>query len=156
MAKLLDTTEYVEALLSLTDEGQQVSLQIAGGSMLPFLSDCRAEGPDAVLIEKPAEDPGVGDIVLYRRDNGQYVLHRVHHITPAGYFIIGDAQVQLEGPIRRNQIRAVAVGANRKGCCIGPQNLIWRFFAHVWLHMIPLRKPAERLAGPIFRACRRK
>ena len=44
-----------------------------GTSMMPFLK----EGKDSVRLEVLQGPPGLCDVVLFRRDNGSLVLHRV-------------------------------------------------------------------------------
>ena len=47
-------------------------------------------------------------MVLYRRQNGAYVLHRIAAIGADGtYMMCGDAQTVLEPGIRREQLLAV-------------------------------------------------
>ena len=140
MSKTLNTVEYIDSLLELTRQGMEVSLIIAGGSMLPFL----AGGRDTVSIKQPDRPMKRGDIVLFRRQNGQYVLHRLHHRNASGWYIIGDAQVQLEGPVPESDICAIVTGAMRKGTSVTPSQAIWKFFERVWIRIIPLRKFLEK------------
>ncbi len=54
-----------------------------GKSMLPLLR----EGWDTVEVV-PKNDPKVGDVVLYRRENGVFILHRIVAVEPDGAFLI--------------------------------------------------------------------
>ena len=38
-------------------------------------------------------------LVFFKRRNGQYIMHRIHHVKPDGYYIVGDAQCMIEGPV---------------------------------------------------------
>ncbi len=65
-----------------------------GVSMWPLLRN----GRDSVRIE-PVADPTalrIGDVPVYRRPDGQVVLHRIRHIGKDGYFICGDHQYRME------------------------------------------------------------
>ena len=134
--KMVDTGELVTMLRELTEEGHEVSMQISGNSMSPFLEHAR----DRICFQKPQKTLKTGDMVFYQRKNGQYVMHRIRKIRPEGYYLIGDGQTQTEGPVRPEQIFAVVTKVQRKGKWIGPGAFWWEFFARVWLHMIPVRR----------------
>ncbi|MGM9629472.1 S24/S26 family peptidase [Butyricicoccus sp.] len=133
--KVVDTAEYVSMLRGLVEEGREVSMVVAGSSMAPFLVHRR----DSICFRAPDRALRVGDMVFYQRITGQYVMHRICRVTPEGYGIVGDAQTQIEGPVRREQIFALVTKVQRKGKWIGPGDFRWEFFARVWIHAIPLR-----------------
>lgn len=139
--KVIDTREYVSVLKQLTDDGREVSMRIVGNSMAPFLIHER----DTIFFQKPEAKLKKGDMVFFKRRNGQYIMHRIHHVKPDGYYIVGDAQCMIEGPVAGEQIFAVVTKVIRKGKTIQPGDFWWEFFRHVWLHMIPLRRPVMAL-----------
>ncbi|MGN0299322.1 MAG: S24/S26 family peptidase [Lachnospiraceae bacterium] len=143
--RLIDTRSYVSALRELTEEGKEVSMRISGNSMSPFLIHER----DFICFQKPDRPLKVGDMVFFERTNGQFVMHRIYRIRPEGYYIVGDAQNQIEGPIKEEQIFAVITQVKRKEKWIGPGNFWWEFFEHIWIHMIPLRLAVVKLYGMI-------
>ena len=59
--------------------------------------------------------------------------------------IIGDGQTDVETGIREDQIFAVVQSATRKGKRQEPGCFWWEFFAHVWIHLIPLRPLLRRI-----------
>ena len=66
--------ELSPLMIECLTQGQEVLLTITGNSMSPFLRHKR----DQVVLT--ACDPTAleaGEVPLYRRDNGQYVLHRI-------------------------------------------------------------------------------
>lgn len=132
---VFDTEEYMTAMRELTEQGLEVTIPIFGGSMVPFLAD----GRDEVLIKKPDRTLKKGDIVFFQRDSGRFILHRIRKVKPEGYYIVGDSQRRIEGPIREEQIFAVVIKAKRHGKWVAPGDFWWEFFEHVWIHMIPLR-----------------
>ena len=134
--KKVDTFEYVSVLKELVEEGREVSMLISGSSMSPFL----CHGRDHVYFKAPDRPLRVGDMVFYQRQSGQYVLHRICKVKDGSYYIVGDAQTEIEGPVRREQIFALVTRVQRKGRLLGPGNFWWEFFEHVWLHMIPVRR----------------
>ncbi|MBR6951945.1 MAG: S24/S26 family peptidase [Oscillospiraceae bacterium] len=139
----VDTAEYVGALRELIEQGHEVALPVAGGSMAPFLGG----GRDRVFLARPDRPLRRGDVVLYRRTDGTYVLHRVYRFRGETCDIVGDAQDRIERGVRREQIFARMTRAERKGKLIGPRNLIWQFFQYVWIGLVPLRRPLLGLYG---------
>lgn len=116
-------------------------LVISGSSMNPFL----AHGRDTVYLSRLTRPVRRGDMLLYRRENGNYVLHRVYKAGPESLTMIGDAQTVLESGIRREQVIAIVTRVERKGKRLGPGSFWWEFFEKVWIRMIPLRRPVQRL-----------
>jgi len=140
---MVDTREYVDALRSVVEEGKETGMIISGDSMTPFLIHER----DAICFRKPDTPLRAGDMVFFQRDNGRYVMHRICRIRPDGYYLAGDAQTAIEGPIRRDQIFARITRVRRKGTWLQPGCFWWEFFAHVWIRIIPLRPILVRLYG---------
>lgn len=143
----VDTREYVSVLKELVQEGKEVSLLVAGNSMSPFLIHER----DYVYFREPDRALKRGDIVFFQRKTGQYVLHRIWKVKPEGYYIVGDAQTEIEGPVRREQIFAIVTQVQRKGKWIKPGDFWWEFFEHVWIRVIPVRHLFVKLYGIIQR-----
>lgn len=145
--KVVDTREYVSVLRELTEEGKEVSLIISGSSMSPFLIHQR----DYIYFKKPDRELKKGDMVFYQRDSGQFVMHRIWKVRPDGYYIIGDAQTVIEGPVRRDQIFALITKVQRKGKWLEPGDFWWEFFEHIWIHMIPIRRKIMKIYAKVIR-----
>ena len=143
--KQVDTYEYVSVLKELVEEGREVSMIISGSSMSPFLCHER----DRVFFKAPDRPPRVGDMVFFQRRSGQYVLHRICRIKDGSYYIVGDAQTAIEGPVAREQIFALVTKVQRKGRILAPGDFWWEFFAWVWVRLIPLRPVLSRIYGLI-------
>ena len=82
-----------------------------GTSMNPLIQQDR----DLSLIEKPKGRLKKYDVALYKRPNGQYVLHRVVKVLDDGYVILGDNCVNKEFNIKETQILGVLVSLVRNG-----------------------------------------
>lgn len=77
----------VERLLA---EGRDVMLVPKGRSMLPFIRG----GTDKVLLRKPlVSELSVGNIVLARKGEGQYVMHRIIAIADERITLMGDGNL---------------------------------------------------------------
>lgn len=141
--RTVDTNEYVSLLKELTEQGKEVSLLISGNSMFPFLVHQR----DYISFRKPTRKLRKGDMVFYQRKNGQYIMHRICGVKPEGYYIVGDAQQLIEGPVEESQIFAIVTRVKRKEKWIGPDSLFWKFFEYVWIRLIPIRHILMKLYG---------
>ena len=136
MARLLDTQEYLDAVCELLRQGERsVTVPVAGGSMTPFLIN-----GDTVYLDLPDTPVKRGDIVLYTREGGRYILHRVYKVNPDGSFLmVGDAQMELEYIPGPERIHARVTSARHKGRINRPGQLRWWAYAHIWLWLLPQR-----------------
>ena len=134
MAKILDTQAYLDAVCDMLRSGaEHVPVNVAGTSMTPFL-----DPGDTVLLDLPQKPVKPGDVVLFTRFNGRYVLHRVVSIAPDGTLeLLGDAQIASEW-IAPSQVRAIVTGIRRGDKHLDESSLRWRFFAGPWMG---IRKP---------------
>ena len=133
--KIISPEELIPPLLSLLEEAESVPLVISGYSMTPFLVHCR----DTVYLSKIRQPLKRGDMVLYQRDSGNYVLHRIYRSDSSTYTMVGDAQTLLERGIRHDQMLALVTAVHRKGKLLKPGTFWWVFFQRVWIRMVPLR-----------------
>ena len=120
---------------------KELPLTITGNSMSPFLIHDR----DTVYLSRLTRSARRGDVLLYRRDNGAYVLHRVYAVKAEGYTMVGDAQTELESGIRPDQVVAVMTRATRKDKELRPGDFWWDFFETTWLRFLPMRRPIHKL-----------
>lgn len=144
MAKVLDTQMYLDTVCELLRQGQRhVAVPVTGGSMVPFLHN-----GDTVYLDLPDSPLKKGDIVLYTRLSGRYILHRIKKINKDGSFVmVGDAQQELELLPRREMIHGRVTSARHRGKMILPGQPRWWFYSHVWLAVVPVRHRLMRLSG---------
>lgn len=134
--RILQPGELVEKLPALLEYMDAVPLVISGNSMAPFL----IHGRDTVYLSKVTRPLKRGDMVFYRRRNGQCVLHRICCVEQGSYALVGDAQRIIEYGITREQILAVVTAVRRRGKLLKPGCFWWEFFEKVWLRLIPARR----------------
>lgn len=127
--------EEYRRLLEDEQEIEALPLIISGNSMSPFL----IHGRDTAFLSRLTRPARRGDILLYQRKNGAYVLHRVHTVTPQGLTMVGDAQDILEPGIQPDQIIAIVTRVVRKGKELKSGSFWWDFFEKVWIRMVPIR-----------------
>lgn len=146
-----NTAVFMEKFQALLEQGETLPLPVQGNSMAPFLVHKR----DQVWITKPDKPLGIGDIVLYQRASGAYILHRICAVNEDGYTLIGDAHKIRETGVRREQVFGIVVRAQRKGSLQEPGCFWWEFFARVWPRVIPIRSGLLRLYSNVKKLLRR-
>lgn len=120
----------------ILQQGGKAWITVTGMSMYPFLR----ENKDSVeLASGSFETIKRGDIVLIRRMSGEYILHRVLYKNADSFYIIGDAQQWIEGPLKAYQLVAAVAAIKRGDFPINCNNLIWRILTALWLYFIPVR-----------------
>ena len=134
--KVLPPEILMDKLIGLLEETESVPLVISGGSMVPFL----VHGRDSVYLSKVTAPLKRGDMLLYRRDNGRYILHRIWRIEKESFTMVGDAQTVLEPGIRPDQVLARVTAVRRKGKLLRSGSFWWEFFEKVWIRIVPLRR----------------
>lgn len=131
----------IEELMPLISEklnaGGSVRLHSTGMSMYPLFQHMR----DEVVLES-AEGRSLKkyDMILYHRDNGQYVLHRIVGHDREGYILRGDAQYVNESPVRPDQVVACVTRFWRKGREHTSGELGYRLYAALWVNSFPVRR----------------
>ena len=138
MDSLLDRSHSFQDLPPLIREqialGGSVRISPRGTSMLPMLR----QGMDTVVLSPVPEQLRKYDIPFYRRDNGQFVLHRIVAVGQT-CTCIGDNQFQLEKEVRKEQIIAVVTAFSRGGREIPVTNLGYRCYCRFWHYSRPVR-----------------
>ncbi len=135
----LKTEDLIPLLLEQLSSGN-ARLGVTGTSMLPLL---RA-GQDSVLLCSP-ESPKKGDILLYRRKNGQCVLHRVVGLSETKMLCCGDNQWRKE-PVLPEQALA-KVCAYWRGDKKRP---VSGFGYKFYVNLLPLQRLFCRLRDRLF------
>lgn len=106
-----------------------------GDSMRPLIRQDR----DLLIIEKPNGRLKKYDVPLYKRDSGQYVLHRVLKVRDSDYVICGDNRYSKEYGITDRHIVGVLTAVVRDGKEIPITDWRYRIYVHLWCDFFPLR-----------------
>lgn len=100
-----------------------------GNSMLPIIR----EGRDVLVIAtKPKDRLKKYDVPLYRRPNGQYVLHRVIQVRERDYVLCGDNRRHREHGIQDSWIVGVLTEIHRGKRVIRTSDPLYRAYVHLW------------------------
>ncbi len=121
--------ELVPLIKELTAEGKEVILTARGNSMRPLVKNMR----DAVILSAYNGNATVGDVILYERESGAFVLHRIVDICENGSFVLmGDFQTVREEGIKESQIIAVLFGVIRKDKTILCTSKKYQRYSRFW------------------------
>lgn len=134
--------QMVPLMAEVLAQGRSVRFSPKGVSMLPMLR----QGKDSVVLSPAPERLRIYDIPLYRRDNGQYVLHRII-ATGDTYTCMGDHQFRPEPGIRADQIIGVVTAFYRVERRIPVTSPGYRIYCRFWHHTRPLRRFFRRSMG---------
>ena len=136
----------------LLQEGKIVQTKLRGYSMYPLF----VPGREDVRIESCRQDSlHRGDVVLYRRTGGRLVLHRIHHIKNGKYYMVGDNQTEIEGPLEPEQIKGKMTAFIKNGKIIPEDNVYYRMYAATWLFFGPCRPVIGKIVH-FFKSRKRK
>ena len=140
--KAFSMEEIYPLLCDVIGSGGEFRLYPRGTSMLPLLR----EGRDSVALVRP-ERLSHRDICLYRREGGQFVLHRLMRVEKDGTLsFCGDNQLAWERGIQKDAVIARAVACYRgekRREVTSPRLRLYAFF-HCqmwlrWLRFLPRR-----------------
>lgn len=106
-----------------------------GDSMLPLIR----QGRDLLVIERPSGRLKKYDVPLYRRDSGQYVLHRVMEVREDGYVLCGDNRRKKEYGITDRHVLGVLTAVVRNGKELSVNDWRYRLYVRLWCGLFPLR-----------------
>lgn len=122
---------------SINELGYAVA-PITGTSMLPLLK----EGRDRVELEPCCQERlKKGDVVLYKKNDGTLVLHRIIKTENGEFFtVLGDHQFKNAERVNKNQIIAVACGFFIKGRYVTEKTRWYRMYKKIWLCNLNFRR----------------
>lgn len=146
--RAIDNNTYFDAVTTMLKEGQDVTINVRGASMHPFLSESR--GDQVILEGAEAGTPdgrervkvNVNDIVLFRLGD-RYILHRILKINDNDIAEIqGDGILNAKEHCHRDQILARVSTIIRSGKdAINTKSSTYRRNVRIWMILKPLRRP---------------
>ena len=126
-------------------------LPVTGNSMWPLF----AGGRDMVRLTRLDRRVQPGDIALYQKADGSYILHRVIRLSaPETCICCGDAQWEEE-QVGEAQIIAYVTAFRRKGRWQETaRSRSYRFYERFWVNTFSVRRPLLKLLYLLQRARR--
>ncbi|HZK21890.1 MAG TPA: nucleotidyltransferase family protein [Oscillospiraceae bacterium] len=136
--KLSDLIPIINETL---ESGKEFTLPVTGTSMLPLLVEKR----DSIVLKKAVPPLQKGDLPLYRRTDGSFVLHRVVSAKNGKYIMSGDNQFIPEYDISDDMIIGVVSKIIRNGKEVDVNSLLYRLYVYVWTALFKVRYPIRRI-----------
>ena len=134
--------ELMPLIRESLSQGKSVRFSPRGTSMLPMLDN----GKDQVILSPLPKKLKKYDLPLYRRDNGQFVLHRIVKVGET-YTCIGDNQFELEHGLRHEQMIALVTAFTRGRRQISTKNIGYQLYCRIWHYSRPARHFWRRGTG---------
>lgn len=129
------------------DKNGTLAYTNVGVSMMPLLR----QGRDVMVIQKKgAERCRNYDAVLFKRRNGQYVLHRIVKVLDNGYYIIGDNCISGEY-VQEDQVLGILTEVVRGKKTIRVTDFGYLLYVHLWCDFLPIRCFLLRARSFVFR-----
>lgn len=141
MAELLP---FIEAAF---EKNTTFRIPVTGTSMNPLL----VQGRDFVFVKKPEFPLEIGDVPLYRRDDGAFVLHRVVGKNEEGYILCGDNQFILERNITDRHVIGVMCSMLRDGKSLDVNDPEYIKYKKKYVKNIKTRYPVRQLKHKLYR-----
>lgn len=132
--KITSMELLVQLMTPVIEAGKSVKFTVVGNSMYPLFRD----GIETVTMVKACNVKKY-DVILYRRDEGSYVLHRVVGIGKDGYKLCGDNQLVVEYPVKESSVIAVMTEFERKGKTVEITKPWYVLYSYIWCILLPLR-----------------
>lgn len=122
--------------------GNPVATQTSGVSMEPLLYD----HDTCVIIVRPDHELVPGELPIYLRPDGIYVIHRVIKTDEKYYYTRGDNCINHE-KIPKEWVLGVVIEIIRKGKHIRVTDRNYQAYVMIWNRIYPLRLAYYRLRG---------
>ncbi|MBQ2966690.1 MAG: S24 family peptidase [Clostridia bacterium] len=134
-----EMAQLVAVINEPLEEGKEAAFTVRGNSMWPLL----LSGRDKITVRK-SDKYRKYDIVLYRRENGSFVLHRIVGRKKDAFVLAGDGELEKEYPIYPSQILAKAVSGVRKGKTFSCSAFCFKVYSVLWVKLFYVRAPLTR------------
>lgn len=142
MNNKISMQELLPFIEEALNNNKTFTIPITGTSMLPLL----VKGRDTVTIKKCETTLKKGDLPLYRRQDGSFVLHRVVSVEADGtYTMCGDNQFLKEKGIAHTAIIGVVTTITRNGKTFSVDSKKYQLYVKLGLFLLNIRYPYKRL-----------
>ena len=132
--KKTDMASLYPFIAPIISQGGTVKIKVTGYSMYPLVSSRR----DSVLLGKCGKLK-IGDVPLFQREDGSFVLHRIVGKKNGAYVLMGDYETKKEYPVYPDRIVAVAKGFYRKDSFWSCESFRYKLYSAFWRRTVFIR-----------------
>lgn len=129
--------ELAPIISEIVQAGREVTITVTGNSMRPLWyhlkNNVTLAGCDPQRLKR-------GDVPLYRRADGRYVLHRILRVHADTFDLVGDGQYAVETGLEKFRVLAVAKRFTKGGRSYSVRNPVYRVYVRLWLWLLPVRR----------------
>jgi len=133
-------TELAPHIEQAIKDDHDVRITVTGFSMYPLLRN----GSDDVVLTKP-QNLKKYDVVLFKRQNGDYIFHRIIKIKNGVFTIAGDNETIKEYPVTKDAVIAVMKSFSRLGKPYSISKIWYKIYCRIWVFIFPIRPFAAKL-----------
>ncbi len=144
----LDIIEWLE--LCQSGACPPVKITLAGNSMRPLIRKDR----DLVIIVPLRRSPKIGDVVLFSRPDGSYVVHRLYKADGDTVQTLGDGCLRPDVPMPLASVCGLVTTVERGRCRLRLDTAAARLYGRIWMNLLPLHRliaRAKQFTRRIFR-----
>ena len=127
-----------------------VVIPLHGSSMHPLIRYMR----DQVTVRKCCHGILPGDIVLFQRLDGQYVIHRVWKTADGKVLTMGDNCTHPDFWMPESEVLGLVTHVHRGSRVFCVDTPLWRFCGCIWLNTVKPRTALRKVLRPIKRVIR--
>ena len=124
-----------------------VVIMLHGNSMYPLVRYMR----DQVTVCKCCRRILPGDIVLFQRSDGQYVIHRVRKIADGNVLTMGDNCTHPDVWMPESEVLGIVTHVCRGSRTFCVDTPLWRFLGRIRLNTVKPRTALRKILSPIKR-----
>ena len=135
MNRRYSVQEMAPVICEFVSAGKKVNITVTGNSMYPLFRNRL----DSVVLEK-CENYKKNDIVFYKRENGQYILHRIIKKDENGFCMAGDNETKKEYPVSEKTVIAKVTEAKRGEKNVEFSGAFYKCYCFVWTNLFFMRK----------------
>ncbi len=135
--RLVSSKILFEAISEQLACNRQAVFTVAGMSMWPLI----CHGRDQVIVEAvDIQKLKIGDIILIRASEEQYILHRITQIKQDYFETTGDGNLFRDGKFPYSCMIARTTKVIHNGKTIDCSNVGYRILSRIWMFLFPVRK----------------
>lgn len=131
-----DNKIMLGAVFTFLERGKDVTINVKGRSMLPFL----VGGRDKVVLTAPKAGLHTGDAVLAELCPGQYVLHRIIALEGEDVTLMGDGNLRGTEHCKVQDVRGIVTQYIRPNRTILAADRSLQRRIRLWRKLLPVRR----------------
>jgi signal peptidase I len=136
---IVRTKELMPIILEKIERNELAQLKVKGSSMEPFF-----HSDQTIVTLAKANALKRHDIILFKSENDNYILHRIIHITKDDIITMGDALRQKE-VVRFDDIIAKVIDFESNEKKVSVLSRKYRFKVKLWVFFRPFRRILMKL-----------